>query len=104
MSPLLEKETNIGKLYFNKFLRYGKNIIYDSPRKNHSVIASEHGGEVYVDDGGYIEPFGKFPYNENKIIFTSTTETCYIKGDKKEQRRITKITAKEILGEDKVAD
>lgn len=103
MSPRLERETNLEDTFFNKFLRNGEEIIFEEPGKEHFQIAREHGFGPSVDDGGYIEPEGKFPFPDPKIKFTQTTGTCYVRGNKLEARKRTIQVAKGILGDDKVS-
>ncbi len=103
MSPTIDRETDVNKLYYTKFLRVGRKIVYDSIDKDHSQIAWQHHLDTVVDDGGYIEPVLTKP--DFKIIginFTSTTKTCHIKGDRIRQRSITNKVATRILGKEVV--
>jgi hypothetical protein len=108
MAPEITKETDIRELFFSKFLRYGETIIYekisfeDGDPKEHLQIAREYKRSSTVDDGGYIDPPENYLEDESKIRFRSTTTSCDIEGNKREQRKETIRIAKQILGEEKV--
>ena len=104
MAPELESTTNTEELHWCKFVREEKRIVYDSSDLDHSKIALKHGLDKVVDDGGYIIPSKNRDITPRKVTFASTTSTCYIRGNKNEQRVATITRAKEILGENVVED
>lgn len=96
-------DTDPRKLFFHKFIRVGNRIFYDEPLKDHSKIADENGVPHLVNDAGYVEPVGKFPYPERRVKFVLKTQTCFISGDPKEARQETVKVAGGILGNEHVS-
>ncbi|OGM21684.1 hypothetical protein A2714_05275 [Candidatus Woesebacteria bacterium RIFCSPHIGHO2_01_FULL_38_9] len=115
MSPFLESETSLKELRYAKFVRDGGTIAYDDPVIGHDIIAKNHGlGEPInpsgytmqkrlVDDAGSTEPL-RFGDNTSPVRFVNFSTTCKLRGNKEDARKLTTQTAKEILGNDKVAD